>query len=68
VFTIVWVCAVSFLAVAWIAYWIWNYVQDQREKKQPKAGTKHLSQVKQSFEEYTRKVENYKKPTYKRKK
>ena len=65
-FKIVWACAAGLLAVAWIAYWIWNHVQDQREKNQPKPGTKHLSHVKKSFEEYTNKVEKYEKPTYKR--
>ena len=63
---IIWFSVAGALAVFWIAYWIWNRVQDQREKKQPKAGTKRLSEVKKSFDDYTSKMEKYEKPTYKR--
>jgi len=66
VFRIIWLSVAGALAVFWIVYWIWNRVQDQREKNQPKATTKRLSEVKKSFEDYTNKMEKYEKPTYKR--
>jgi type VI protein secretion system component VasK len=65
-FWIIWIAAACLVAVGWAAYGIWNYLEDQKEKKRPKPAAKQVEQVKKSFEEYTKKMESYQKPTYKR--
>jgi len=65
-FKIVMIIAVVVLALGWIAYGIWSYRERIEEKKRPKPTTEHLEKVKDSFDEYAKKMENYKKPTYKR--
>ena len=61
-FKIVMISAMVILALAWIAYGIWRIRERIEEKKQPKPTTKHLDQVKKSFDEYTKKLEDFKKP------
>lgn len=65
-FRTIWIIAAITLAIAWIIYGIWRIIDYIQEKKRPKPTTKHLQQVKKSFEEYEKKMANYKKPTYKR--
>ena len=65
-FWTIWIIAASVAAAGWVGYWIWNYIEDQKEKKRPKPAAKQVEQVKKSFEEYTKKMESYQKPTYKR--
>jgi uncharacterized membrane-anchored protein YhcB (DUF1043 family) len=65
-FRTIWIIAAVILAVAWIIYGLWKIIDHFREKKRPKPTTKHLQQVKKSFEEYAKKMESYKKPTYQR--
>jgi type VI protein secretion system component VasK len=62
----VWLIVAGLLVLGWIAYAIWRAIDLQREKKRPKPKPKHLQEVKKSFEEYTKKMEQYKKPTHKR--
>ena len=65
-FKIIIITAVVMLAIAWIAYGIWRYRIYLSEKDQPKPTTEHLEKVKKSFEEYTKKLKDYKRKTYKR--
>ncbi len=60
------IISVSVLAIAWAAYWFWNYRQDQLDKKHGKAKTKHLKDVDKSFSDYINKVEKFEKKTYKK--
>jgi uncharacterized membrane-anchored protein YhcB (DUF1043 family) len=59
--------AVGILIVGWIAYGIWWYIIQREEKKQPNKKTEHLEKVKKSFEEYTKKMAEYKLKPYERK-
>jgi len=65
-FRTIWIIAAVVMAIAWIIYGIWRIIDYIQEKKRPKPTTKRLQQAKKSFEEYTKKMQNYKKPTYKR--
>jgi type VI protein secretion system component VasK len=62
----VWIIAAVVLALCWAAYGIWTIIERRREKRRPKATTKRQQQARQSFEEYVKKMKEYKKPTYKR--
>lgn len=64
-FKIIWLTAAGIVAVAWIVYGIWRLKEHIAEKRRPKPSTKHLEQVKKSFDDYIKKMENFKKPTYK---
>ena len=65
----IWVIAGAIIvAGGWIAYGIWRYKTYQEEKKEPGRKTEHLEKVKKSFEEYTKKMEEYKLKPYERKK
>jgi uncharacterized protein YoxC len=59
--------AAVIVALGWIAYGIWWYKVLQEEKKQPNKKTEHLEKVKKSFEEYTKKMADYKLKPYERK-
>ena len=55
------------IALGWIAYGIWWYRIQQEEKKEPGKKTEHLEKVKKSFEDYTKKMAEYKLKPYERK-
>ena len=65
-FRTIWIAAAIIIAVVWTIYGAWRIIDQLQEKKRPKPTTKHLQQAKKSFEEYTKKMQNYKRPTYKR--
>ncbi len=65
-FKIVIITAIVILAMAWIAYGIWRYRENLREKRGEKPTTEHLDGVKKSFEEYAKKLKDYKRKPYKR--
>lgn len=65
-FKIIWITAAVILAIGWIVYGVWRIIDYFREKKKPKPTTKHLQQVKKSFDDYIEKMKKYEKPTYKR--
>jgi uncharacterized protein YxeA len=52
------------VALGWIGYGIWWYRIQQEEKKEPEKKTEHLDKVKKSFEEYTKKMAEYKLKPY----
>lgn len=59
--------AAVIVGIGWIAYGIWDYKERQREKEEPDRSTEHLQKVKKSFEEYTKKMKDYKLTPYERK-
>jgi hypothetical protein len=54
------------LALGWIAYGIWTVMENIKEKKRPRPTTKHLEEVKKSFDDYLKKVKKFEKKTYER--
>lgn len=65
-FKIVWITAASIVTIGWIVYGIWRIIDHCKEKKRPKPATKHLQEVKKSFDDYAKKVAAFEKPKYKR--
>ncbi len=55
------------VVAGWIAYGIWQYQIYKEEKKEPNKKTEHLEKVKKSFEDYTKKMADYKLKPYERK-
>ena len=66
-FKIVMIIAVIIMAIAWIAYGVWRYRMYLSEKGGAKPTTEHLEKIRNSFEEYAKKLKNYKRKPYKRK-
>ena len=62
------IIAAVLVAGGWIGYGIWRYKIYLEEKREPEKKTEHLDKVKKSFEEYTKKMEEYKLKPYERKK
>jgi len=58
------IALIAILAIAWIIYGIWNYRENIKEKNRPRKKTEHLEQVRKSFEDYTKKMENFQKKIY----
>jgi hypothetical protein len=54
----------SVIIVGWVAYGIYNYIEDQKEKKQPKARSDKYEQAQQSMTEYAKKMAGFKKKRY----
>ena len=55
------------VVIGWAAYGAWKIINHYKEKNKPEQKTKHLENVKDSFDDYTRKLANYKKTPYERK-
>ena len=66
-FKIVMIIAVIIMAIAWIAYGVWRYRMYLSEKGGVKPTTEHLEKIRNSFEEYTKKLKNFRRKPYKRK-
>jgi len=58
--------AVIIVAIGWVAFGIWKIKIHLDDKNKPKRTTKHLQKVKDSFEEYTKKMEKQKLKPYER--
>ena len=54
----------SVIIVGWVAYGIYKYIGDQKEKKQPKARSDKYEQAQQSMAEYAQKMASFKKKRY----
>ena len=63
-YKIVVIVGFSLVALGWIGYGIWNYLENKREKENPtpKPTTEHLNKVRQSFDDYMEKMKNFEKP------
>ena len=64
-FKIVMIIAVVILAVAWIAYGIYEMKMRAEEKKQPKQVSKRLQQTRSELADWAQKMADFKKPAYK---
>ena len=65
-FKIVIIVAIVILAMGWIAYGIWRFRTHLSEKDKPRPTTERLQEARKSFEEYTKKMANYKRKPYER--
>jgi len=65
-FKVMIIAAAIILALGWIAYGIWTVMENIKEKKRPRPTTKHLEEVKKSFDDYLKKVKKFEKKTYER--
>ena len=54
------------VALGWGAYGIYVLWDRYQEKKRPKTKTKHLEEVKKSFEDYAKQLADFKRKTYDR--
>ena len=61
--------AVPALAIGWYVYWRWDKKMTKLEEQERKErrGTDHLQSVKNSFEDYTKKLENFERKNYDKK-
>ena len=61
--------AIPALAIGWYLYWRWDKKMTELEEQQRKErrGTDHLQNVKNSFEDYTKKLENFERKNYDKK-
>ncbi len=65
-FKVMIIAAAIILALGWIAYGIWTVMENIKEKKRPRPTTRHLEEVKKSFDDYLKKVKKFEKKTYER--
>ena len=69
-FKIVMITSMALVALGWIGYGMWRLRENHIEKNRPeeKAGetTEHLTKVKDSFEDYTKRLANFERKNYKR--
>ena len=64
---IILIIAAILVGAGWIAYAIWDRRERKREEAEPERSTDHLQKVKKSFEDYTKKMADYKLKPYERK-
>jgi len=67
-YKIIMIVGTTIVAGGWIAYGVWRYKTHLDEKKnpKPKPRSEHLEKVQKSFDEYAKKMANYKRKTYER--
>ncbi len=58
---------IPLMIVCWVAYYIYNYIMDQREKKNPPQRSEKLQQAQSSMSEYAQKMKDYKRKRYDKK-
>ena len=58
--------AAIIVAIGWIAYGIWRIKIYLDEKNKPKGKTEHLQKVEKSFDDYAKKMREYKRKPYER--
>jgi len=68
VYKIIMIVGTIVVVAGWIAYGVWRYKTRIEEKKNPKPrrSSEHLGKVQKSFDEYAKKMANYKRKTYER--
>jgi len=57
--------ALPALAVAWVAYMLWERKMRIEEKKQPKQVSKRLQKTRGEVSDWAKKMAQFKKPTHK---
>jgi len=58
------VIGLSVVGLGWIGYAVYNYIQNRREKKVPKARSQKYEQAQQSMAEYAKKMAQFEKKRY----
>ena len=58
--------ALPVIAVAWIAYALWERKMRIEEKKRPKQVSQRLQKTRSELSDWAQKMAKFKKPTYKR--
>ena len=66
-FKVLMITAVIILIIGWIGYGAWVFVKYRREKDKPQEKTEHLEKIKKSFDDYTKKLQDYKRKPYQHK-
>lgn len=61
------ITAVIILVIGWTVYGVWAFITARMEKDKPKKITEHLHKVKKSFDDYVKKLQNYKRTPYQHK-
>jgi len=59
------IAAAALVAIGWIAYGIWEWRERKLEKEQPKVRSEKYQQASNSVADYSKKLAEFKKPTYK---
>ena len=61
--------AVPVLGISWFIYWQWDKKMTKLEEQERKnrGGTEHLEKVSDSFDEYTKKLSDFKRKDYDKK-
>ncbi len=69
-FKILMITSAMLVALGWIGYGVWRFREDYLEKSRPEEKeedtTEHLTKVKDSFEDYTKQLEGFKRKNYTR--
>ncbi len=60
------IIAVSLLAIAWIAYAIWEHKVREEEKKQPKPVSQRLQKTRSEVADWAKKMAQFEPPTRKK--
>lgn len=66
-YKVVMICAFVVLGVGWLAYGIYEWRMRLEEKRTPRRKrptTEHLEEVKKSFDDYTKQIEQYELKAY----
>ena len=58
------IIGLAVVGVGWIIYGIYNYIADQREKKQPEVRSQQFEQTQESMADYAKKMATFKKKRY----
>lgn len=58
------IIGLAVLGLGWLAYGIYNYIENQREKKLPKGRSQKYEQAQQSMTEYAKKMAKFEKKRY----
>jgi len=66
-FKVLMIIAVIIVIIGWIGYGAWAFVTYRREKDKPQKKTEHLEKIRESFDDYTRKLQDYKRKPYQHK-
>ena len=52
------------IVLGWIAYGIYTYLENKKEKNMPKRRSQHFNKVKNSFDDYAKKMAEFEKKKY----
>jgi hypothetical protein len=58
------IIGIAVIGLGWLAYGIYSYIADKKEKESPKARSQKYEQAQQSMAEYAKKMADFKKKRY----